>query len=34
VSYKLLFNLLYRYPIHEASATTVEDDEAGSDEGR
>jgi hypothetical protein len=34
VSYKLLFNLLYKYPIHEASATTVEDDEAGSDEGR
>jgi hypothetical protein len=31
VSYKLLFNLLYKYPAREVSATTVEDDEAGSD---
>jgi hypothetical protein len=29
-----LFNLLYKYPTHEVSATTVEDDEAGSDDGR
>jgi len=34
VSYKLLFNLLYKYLTHEVSATTVEDDEAGSDDGR
>jgi hypothetical protein len=34
VSYKLLFNLLYKYLTHEVSATTVEDDELDSDEGR
>ena len=34
VSYKLLFNLLYKYPTHEVSATTIEDDEAASDDGR
>jgi hypothetical protein len=34
VSYKLLFNLLYKYPTHEVSATTVEDDEVDSGEGR
>jgi hypothetical protein len=34
VSYKLLFNLLYKYPSHEVAATTVEDDEADSDDGR
>ena len=34
VSYRLLFNLLYRYPTHEVSATMIEDDELGVDDGR
>ena len=34
VSYKMLFNLLYKYPTHEVSAVTLDVDEVDSDDGR
>jgi len=34
VSYKLLFNLLYKYSTHEVSAIKLEVDDADSDDGR